>query len=214
MPALLAFTHFFLIIFSYYIIKPVRDALFVKSIGPENLPYFYLAVAAITLVVVALYNTLSRHLGSRRLVLWLQLFVTANVAAFWLLMRSGTIELSAAFYIWASVYNVLLVTVFWSLTNDLFDAAQGRKLYGFIGGGGIMGGIAGSAAASVLPLRIGTIDCLAVAAGLMALAVVVTVWRLRELHPQPQSASPMSAAHDEHHGSLREDIALLFALLG
>lgn len=209
MAAILAFLHFFLLIASYYIIKPVRDALFVKTIGPDKLPYFYLAVAAIVFLVVALYNALLRRYDSRRVVLALQLLVGLNIVAFWWLMQNGTLRLAAAFYVWASVYNVLLVTVFWSLTNDLFAPAEGRRLYGFIGGGGIVGGIVGSTLASVLPLLIGTVHCLGVAAALMFAAVVVTQLRIR-LAP-PRLASFASSESKSEEGNLWRDISLLFS---
>ena len=182
-PTLLAFLHFFLVISSHYIIKPVRDALFVKSIGPDRMPYFYLLVAGVVFVVVWGYNALLRRVDSRRFVIALQLVVALNLVGFWWLMSQG-IPLSAAFYIWASVYNILVVTLFWSLTNDLFDARQGRRHYGVIGGGGIVGGIAGSLAASTLPQRVGTTNCLLVAAALMILAVAVTWVRISGASPR------------------------------
>ena len=176
-PTLLAFLHFFLIIFSYYIIKPVRDALFIKTIGPDRLPYFYLAVAGVVLLVVAIYNQLLRRFDSRRFVVALQGVVALNILAFWWLMAAGH-RISTAFYIWASVYNVLMVTLFWSLTNDLFDSASGRRHYGVIGGGGIVGGIVGGLATRYLPAWIGTTHCLLPAAGVMLLTLPVTLARL------------------------------------
>jgi len=182
-PTLLAFVHFFLVISSYYVIKPVRDALFVKSIGPDRMPYYYLLVAGVVFVVVWGYNALLRRVDSRRFVVALQSVVVINLLVFWWLMSRG-VSLSSAFYTWASVYNVLVVTLFWSLTNDLFDASQGRRHYGVIGGGGIVGGIVGSLAARYLPLWVGTTSCLLVGAGLMALAVGVTLARLRGAPPR------------------------------
>ena len=182
-PTLLAFLHFFLVISSYYIIKPVRDAMFVKSIGPEYMPYYYLLVAGVVFVVVWGYNGILRRVDSRRFVVAVQIVVALNLLGFWWPMSRG-IQLSAAFYIWASVYNILVVTLFWSLTNDIYDARQGRRHYGVIGGGGIVGGIAGSLVARYLPRWVGAVNCLLAAAALMVLAVLVTVARLRDAAPR------------------------------
>jgi AAA family ATP:ADP antiporter len=70
--------------------------------------------------------------------------------------------------------------VFWSLTNDTFDAARGRRLYGVIGGGGIVGGIVGGLVARYLPLTVGITHCLLVAGLLVVAAVAVTLLRLAD----------------------------------
>ena len=201
-PTLLAFLHFFLVISSYYIIKPVRDSLFVKSIGPDRMPYFYLLVAAVVFGVVWVYNAVLQRVDSRRFVIALQAVVVVNLLGFWWLRTAGY-AVSAPFYVWASVYNILVVTLFWSLTNDLCDASQGRRIFGIIGGGGIVGGIAGSVVARYLPLSVGTTNCLLVAAALMVLAVGVTLARLRGAPPR-QPADPA----DDGAGTWR-DMALV-----
>ena len=217
-PVALAFAHFFLVISSYYIIKPVRDALFVKTIGPDKMPFYYLLVAGVVFVVVSGYNALHRRVDSRRFVVALQAAVALALLGFWWLMHQG-LDLSALFYTWASVYNVLVVTLFWSLTNHLFDARQGRRHYGVVGGGGIVGGILASVAARYLPLWIGTTHCLLVAAALMALAVAVTLLRVRSLPRASASApSPASSWRDmgliitDRHVRLIAAIVLLLTL--
>lgn len=177
---LLAFFHFFLVITSYYIVKPVRDSLFAYQIGPEQLPFYYLKVAAITFVVVAIYNKIIFYIDSRRFTIWMHWLITINLLLFWYYSYQRY-NISAFFYIWASTYNILVVTMFWSLTNDSFDKKNGRKYYGFVGGGGILGGILGSLIASYLPQKIGTENCLAIAAFLMTLASIITIARARKI---------------------------------
>ena len=125
-----------------------------------------------------------------------------NLVGFWWLKAQGY-AVSAPFYVWASVYNILVVTLFWSLTNDLCDASEGRRTYGIIGGGGIVGGIAGSVVARYLPLSVGTNNCLLVAAALMVLAVLVTLLRLRGAPPRAHGDS------DGEPSSTWRDMALV-----
>jgi AAA family ATP:ADP antiporter len=207
-PTLLAFAHFFLVISSYYIIKPVRDALFVKTIGPDRMPLFYLVVAGVVLVVVGLYNQIIRQLDSRRFTLYLQGLVALNILIFWWLMWRTDLRLSVSFYIWASVYNVLMVSVFWSLTNDIFDAARGRKLYGVIGGGGIVGGIAGGVAARYLPLSVGIAHCLLVAGLLVVAAVAVTLLRLADRSRAARPAGALDSGRSARHADTWRDLTL------
>ena len=66
--------------------------------------------------------------------------------------RSGTavqvvgaaFTMSGIFFVWASVFNLFAVSVFWALLADLYSGDQGKKVFGFIGAGGTLGGVAGS----------------------------------------------------------------------
>ena len=76
-----------------------------------------------------------------------------------------------AFFVWLSVYNLFVVSVFWSLMADLFTSEQGKRLFGFVAGGGSAGALAGSATAGGLVGVIGIANLLLVAVGLLEVAV-------------------------------------------
>jgi AAA family ATP:ADP antiporter len=100
-------------------------------------------------------------------------FLTINIAAFWLLLTQG-IELrttAQVFFVWISVFNLFAVSVFWSFMSDIYDAEQGKRLYGFIAAGGSAGALLGPALAASLAEPIGRANLLLIAALLLECAV-------------------------------------------
>ena len=72
------------------------------------------------------------------------------LVGFWFLFQTGSTGSSAAFYLFGLILGMLLISQFWTLANDVYDPRQAKRLFGFIGGGASLGGIAGS---SMLDLR-------------------------------------------------------------
>ena len=75
------------------------------------------------------------------------------------------------FFVWTSVFNLFVVSVFWAFMLDVFRTEQAKRLFGLIGVGGTLGAIAGAAATAVLAERIGPIRVLLISAVLLELAV-------------------------------------------
>jgi AAA family ATP:ADP antiporter len=80
-----------------------------------------------------------------------------------------------AFFVWTSVFNMFVVSVFWCFMADVFRSEQGKRLFGFIGVGGTLGSIVGSGATALLVPHIGAMNLLFVSAGLLELAVVMVL---------------------------------------
>ena len=55
------------------------------------------------------------------------------------------LPVAQTFFIWASVFNLFAVSVFWGFLADLFRPEQGRRLFGFVAVGGTLGAVAGAA---------------------------------------------------------------------
>ena len=142
--ALLLFAYFFLITAPYNIIKSLRDASYLEDIGPDFLPFAYASVIVVGLAV-SLQARLQTRLSRRALLLGtLAVSVMANLV-FWGLLRAdhhwkGWVFL---YWMWANVLVVALTTQFWILVNDLFNPREAKRLIGFFGSGGILGGVAG-----------------------------------------------------------------------
>jgi AAA family ATP:ADP antiporter len=80
---------------------------------------------------------------------------------------------SIAFYLWIAIVGILLVSQFWSYASHRLDARQARRLFGFVGAGGLLGSIAGGQIARFTSQHLGTFDALGVAAGLLLLLTVL-----------------------------------------
>jgi AAA family ATP:ADP antiporter len=153
-PALLWSTaYFFLLLFGFYLLRPVREAIGIAR-GADKLPWLMTG----TLLAMALANpafaALVSRLPRRRFIPRAYRFFALNMLAFFLAFRflpqHGGAVLGYAFYIWLSVFNLFVVSVFWGLMSDVWSEVQGKRLFGFIATGGTLGAIAGAALTGAL----------------------------------------------------------------
>ena len=164
----------FAIMASWYVLRPLRDALGLGE-GAARLPALVLATLAATLVASAVVSALVGRLSRRRFLTILYHFFVANLLAFWLLFRSpaaaGWPFLGRAFFVWASVFNLLAVSLFWALMADLWRREQAARLFGLLSLGGSLGAVAGSAFAAHAASRLRPATTLLLAALLLELAL-------------------------------------------
>jgi AAA family ATP:ADP antiporter len=175
--------YFFCILSAYYVIRPIRDEMGVAG-GVENLPWLFTGTLVGMLVANPPFAVLVARLPRVRFVSLTYRFFMANLLIFFLLLHttSGTqnIWVGRAFYIWSAVFNLFVVSVFWAFMADLFSSSQGKRLFGFIGAGGTLGGILGSSITALLAQRIGTDYLLFVSIALLEVGVL-SVRRLSRL---------------------------------
>ncbi|MFC1585725.1 NTP/NDP exchange transporter [Fibrobacterota bacterium] len=184
----LNFLFFFLIIFSYYIAKPIRNSLFLEWMGPEQLPFVYLLSSFITLLGAFLFDFLLNRVRPRFLVPASLLFFCLALAAFWSAFKVfdqlGP-SLSFVLFLFISFFAVVSVTLFWSTCNDSFKEGEGRAVYSWIGLGGILGGIAGGEATKRLAVAVGTENLLLLSAVILFLALPLPYFSIAKTHPGP-----------------------------
>lgn len=166
--------YFFCVLSAYYIIRPVRDEMGVAG-GVDNLPWLFTG----TLVGMILFNppyaALVARLRRLRFVSLSYRFFMANILVFFLLLRVATeaqnIWIGRIFFIWTSVFNLFVVSIFWAFMADLFTSAQGKRLFGFIGVGGTLGGIVGAGLTVGLAELLGPANLLLVSIALLEVGV-------------------------------------------
>jgi AAA family ATP:ADP antiporter len=151
-PLLWATSYGFCILFSYYILRSVRDEISAADRG--NLQILWTVVFLAMLVAVPAYAWAASRFPRRVLVPLANRFFIANLVAFYLAFLSfptgARVWIDRVFYVWDSVFALFAVTVFWGFMADLFNNEQGKRLFGFIAVGSSVGGIAGSALTSSL----------------------------------------------------------------
>jgi AAA family ATP:ADP antiporter len=175
--SLLLFFYFFLITAPFNIIKPIRDAEYLKKLGPQKLPYGY-ATAILVAFIVALHSKLQVKIRRNLLITYSLLFFVLTCLFFWLLLPRGAEEgrrwLLVAYWMWANMFVVVLVTPFLILVNDVFNPREAKRLIGFIGSGGILGGIFGGLITIILAkLDVSSNNLLLVAAGFLLICVFI-----------------------------------------
>ena len=171
--SILMFFYFFAIIASYYILKPVRNSLFLEQLGAKNLPWVYIGTASIIGFIVLLYNKMSKNFNKRYLVSGTIIFFILNLIIFHELFKLNVDWFSALFYVWVSVYSVLLISQFWMTANILYSASQAKRLFGFIGSGGILGGILGGGLTNGIATSTGTENLILVSAGILIVIALI-----------------------------------------
>lgn len=172
-PALSALAFFF-VMASYYIIRPVRDQLS-GAVGSQSLPLFYGAVFVVMLLLTPLFGMLVARFPRKRLLGWSYCFFAlclfAFVPAFVAQDRIGARGLGVVFYVWVSVFNLFVVSLFWSFMADIFDSARARKVFSLIALGGMAGAIAGPGITKLLVTSIGVAPLLVVSAVALLVAL-------------------------------------------
>jgi AAA family ATP:ADP antiporter len=149
--------YFFFILAGYYVIRPLRDEMAVAA-GVSNLPWLFTGTLLAMLLVNPLFSTLVVSLPRKRFVSISYRFFIFNLSIFYLLFISLSedqgIWIGRIFYIWTSVFNLFVVSVFWGFMADIFAKQQGKRLFGFITAGGTLGGVAGSSLTWIISSRI------------------------------------------------------------
>jgi ATP:ADP antiporter, AAA family len=149
--------YFFFLFGSYAIVKPVRDAMGTVY-GVNHYQDLFTATFFATLIVAPLYSGFASRIKLSAFLPWVYGFIAATILGFYVMFSRGeapTRWLAAAFYVWVSVFNMLIISVFWTFMSDIFSRTQAKRLYGFIAAGGTIGGITGPALASVLATVVG-----------------------------------------------------------
>ena len=167
-----SFAYFFCLLSAYYILRPVRDEMGIQG-GVQNLPWLFTATFLTMLAAVPLFGWLTARHPRRVALPVVYGFFIVNLGVFFIAFQFEALRPHAArlFFVWVSVFNLFVVSVFWSFMVDLFSDEQGKRLFGFIAAGGTTGAIAGPALTTALATTLGPVNLLWISAALLALAV-------------------------------------------
>lgn len=186
-----AWLYIFSVLFSYYILRPIRDEMGVAG-GVENLPWLFTGTLLGMIAVNPPFAALVARLPRIKFIAVTYRFFLVNLLLFALLLHGASgaqnIWIGRAFFIWVSIFNLFVVSVFWALMVDVFDAEQSKRLFGFIAAGATLGGIVGSSVTAGLASHVPTPYLLAASAVLLEFAVfcVRRLSRLSDaLHHRP-----------------------------
>jgi AAA family ATP:ADP antiporter len=139
--------YIFAVLSSYYILRPIRDEMGVAG-GVENLQWLFTGTLLGMIAVNPPFAALVAKLPRVRFIALTYRFFAANLLLFILLLHLATaaqnIWIGRVFFVWASVFNLFVVSVFWAVMVDVFDSEQSKRLFGFIAAGATLGGIMGS----------------------------------------------------------------------
>lgn len=163
-----SFLYFFSLLGGYYMLRPVRDALAVTA-GRAHLSWMFTGTFVVMLLVAPLFGALVARFPRQRFVPWAYRFFLLDLVVFAALIHLDVarVGVAYAYFIWLSVYNLFVVSVFWSVMADVFRNEQGKRLFGMISAGGTMGALVGGWFTSTFAEGLGLMGLLLLAAALL-----------------------------------------------
>jgi AAA family ATP:ADP antiporter len=167
-PALWSAAYFFALLSGYYLLRPLREEMGIRS-GVERLHWAFTATFVVMLAAVPLYSALVSRVARVRIVPLVYRAFVVQLLAFALLVRLEVSPawVARAFFVWVSVYNLFVVSVFWSFMADVFTSEQGKRLFGFVAAGGTAGALAGPLVAALLARPLGAVGLVLCSAALL-----------------------------------------------
>jgi AAA family ATP:ADP antiporter len=217
---LMAF-NIFLLLTSYYLIKPVRDALILAGGGAEARSYLAAAMAVLLFFLVGGYAKLVSRFERTRLITVVTGLFIACLVAFWALGRAGVPYLGYAFFIWVGIFSVMVVAQFWSYANDVYNNDSGKRLFPLVAFGGTFGAVAGAGIAEKLLEYFSVMEMLLWAAALLLACIALTnvisrkVWGKAAMEARQRELSAKAKAPEKgKKESLGFDLLLRHKYIG
>jgi AAA family ATP:ADP antiporter len=209
-PLVWSFFYFFCLLCGYYILRPVRDEMAIEG-GVRHLPWMMTATFLVLLAATPVFGWLSSRFSRRQFLPAVYLFFASNLLVFYALMRSHVHPdwVARAFFVWLSVFNLFVVSVFWSFMVDLFSEDQGKRLFGMIAAGGSAGALLGPSVTAVSTYFFPIANLMAVSA-LLLLVCLLCIRRL-DAWSKARGSSARRAVDEPIGGGLLNGIRLVFS---
>ena len=139
----IAFFYFFFLLCGYFMLRPLRGT--IAANNTEVLHWLYTGTFLTMLTIVPLFGYLVSKYRRGQFIPAIYLFFIVHLVCFaiWFDNDATPMWLQRTFYIWLSVFNLFVVSIFWSFMADIFRPGQAQRLFGFIMAGGSIGAIIG-----------------------------------------------------------------------
>ena len=146
-----AFSLFFFMWAGYFAVRPVRETVAINFIGRENVADLWLYTALFSILIIPTYGTIVAQVRRSTFLPAMYGAVAILFAGVGVAMQTGgmTSLIGKVFYVFISVMNLMLLSMFWSFLLELFEKEQTKRLFGLIAAGGSAGALAGIGRAHV-----------------------------------------------------------------
>jgi len=206
-PVALGLAMFFLLFAGYFMLRPVRETMGIAG-GVNNLQWLFTGTFVATLVAMPLFGWLAGRAVRRRVATWTLGFFATNLVLFALAfeVNPDNAWIARTFYIWLSVFNLLAVSVCWSVMADLFRIVEAKRLFALVAVGASVGGLVGPLLGVALVGSIGHAGLLFLSAILLVGTIIAArhLQSWRDRHPlgaeetlargRPLGGSPFAGA--------------------
>ncbi len=174
---LMACAYFFLILCSYYVIRPIRDEMAIAN-GVVNIPWIHSATVIALVVLTPVFGWVTTRFRTREFLSYCTIFFASHLVVFYFLfdVPDRPRLVTQSFFVWVNVFNMFIVSLFWSFMNDVFSREQTQRLFAFIAAGGTAGAICGPIITVSLVGTIGLPPLLLISASILTLSVFLIRW--------------------------------------
>jgi ATP/ADP translocase len=148
--ALLMALYHYLLLVTFYLLKPVRDSLFLAERGAMELPFVFILTTVLIIPVAGLHTRAGRSVNLWRLIHGVSLFLVAGIVGLRVFITFDAAWVVYALYAWVSIYGVLVTSQFWLLANAVFTAAQAKRVFALLSLGAVLGALTGGEVTGLL----------------------------------------------------------------
>ena len=171
-----SFAYFFCLLAAYYMLRSVREAMAIVG-GTRNIPWLFTGTFVVMILATPVFGWVASRYPRKTFLPWVYYFFIVNIIIFFAAFSSADayewnqVWIARAFFIWLSVFNLFVVSVFWSFMADIYSKEQCRRLFGVITAGGSTGALLGGIVTTLIVVPIGFRNLLPLAAMLLLVAV-------------------------------------------
>jgi ATP:ADP antiporter, AAA family len=198
-----SFAYFFCVLSAWYVLRPIRDAMGIAG-GTSQLPWLFLGTLLLTLVANPLFASLVARMPRARFATWAYRFFMLCLFGFFAMVQWGgedaQVWTGRVFFVWASLFNLFIVSLFWAVMADVFDSTQAKRLFGFIAAGGTLGGVLGGTITALFVETIGSAPLLLLS--LLLLEIALRLMRAASARAGRINAAQQRVANEAIGGSI------------
>ena len=206
--------YFYLVLCAYYIFRPIRNEMTIAN-GIENIQWLLLLSMLVLIAVMPIFGWITGRFKTRQFMAYCTLFFAANLVVFFFLfnVEQRPVWVSRTFFVWVNVFNMFIVSLFWSFMNDVYSRLQSRRLFAFIASGGTLGALTGPVITNLLVDNFGLGFLLLISAFVLAASVFCINWLIKwentEFDPDADTGSPHTVKDESLEGSIWDGFMLI-----
>lgn len=162
-----------------------------ESWPPEVKSYLSAAIAVLLIFVVKVFSRIASSFPRQKLVTWVTLFFISNLGLFYILYLSGVGSgaMGIIFFLWAGIFNLIVIAQFWGFANDVYTEDEGKRLFPLVAFGATFGGYAGGKITDSLVVLLGIFQLMLVSGAILGICILFT-WiihrrEIRRIHVKP-----------------------------
>ena len=188
---LLSCLYFYLLLCGYYIIRPIRDEMVIAN-GVDNIQWLLLLTMFVLLAITPTFGWLTKNYRTRQFLSICTAFFACNLFIFYVFFSFDhrPIWVTRSFFVWVNVFNMFIVSLFWSFMNDIFNQFQAKRLFAFIAAGGTAGALTGPIITNLLVDQFGLSTLLLISSIILSstIPIILMLSKLPTRNHEPISA--------------------------